>query len=79
MGSFYEKAKKIIKENQDLLAVFEEYDKTGKFRKRTYKKRADFTIDEDILNRFRSYCKKNNINMSAKIESLIMDDLKKGM
>ena len=77
MPSFYEKAKKVIKENQDMLNVFEEFDKTGKMRKRTYKVRVNFTIDEDLFNEFRSYCKKNNINMSGSIEKYIKEELKK--
>ena len=76
MQSFLDKAKKVIKENQDLLTVFEEFDRTGKFRKRVYKKKVDFTIDEDVFNEFRNYCKKNNISMSGKVESLIRGELK---
>lgn len=76
MQSFYDKAKKVIKENQDMLNVFEEFDRTGKMRKRTYKVRANFTIDEDLFNQFRSYCKKNDINMSGRIEKYIKRELK---
>jgi len=74
--SFYDKAKKVIKENQDLLNVFEEFDRTGKMKKRTYKVRVNFTIDEDLFNQFRSYCKKNNINMSGRIERYIKEGIK---
>ncbi len=76
MQSILEKARKIINENQDLLTVFEELDRTGKFRKRNYKVRATFTIDENLFNDFRQYCKKNNINMSSRIERFIKDELK---
>lgn len=76
MQSFLEKAKEIIAKNQDVIAVFEELDRTGKFKKRTYKTRISFTIDEDLLNEFRNYCKKNGINMSGKIESFIRNELK---
>ena len=75
MPSFYDKAKKVIKENQDMLTVFEEFDRTGKFRKRTYKTRPSFTIDEDLFNRYRNYCKKNGMSMSARIESFIKKEL----
>jgi len=74
--SILEKARKIIDENQDLLTVFEELDRTGRFKKRTYKEKADFTIDADVLNKFRNYCKQNNINMSSKVESWIRGELK---
>ncbi len=74
--SFFDKAKKAIDENPEMFAALEELDRTGKFKKRTYKKKVDFTIDEDVFNMFRAYCKKNNINMSAKVESLIKEVLK---
>ena len=37
MQSFLEKAKEVIAKNQDVITVFEELDRTGKFRKRSYK------------------------------------------
>ena len=76
MQSFLEKAKEVIAKNHDVIAVFEELDRTGKFKKRTYKTRISFTIDEDLLTKFRNYCKKNGINMSGKIESYIKNELK---
>ena len=76
MQSFLEKAKEVIAKNQDVLAVFEELDRTGKFRKRTYKIKASFTLDEELFNKFRAYCKQNGINMSGRIESYIRGELK---
>jgi hypothetical protein len=75
MGTIYDKAKKVIKENKDMFDRLEELDRTGKLRKISYKKRVNFTIDENLFNRFRSHCKKNCINMSAKVESLIRKEL----
>ena len=75
MQSFLEKAKEVIAKNQDVLAVFEELDRTGKFRKRTYKAKVNFTIDEDLFNKFRAYCKQNGINMSGRMESYIRKEL----
>ena len=78
MSLFLEKAKEVIAKNQDLLNVFEEYDRTGKLRKSSYKVRVNFTVDEDLFNSFRSYCKRNGINMSARIESYMKRGLEKG-
>ena len=75
MESFLEKAKKVIAKNQDVITLFEELDRTGKFRKRTYKTRVSFTIDEELFNKFRNYCRKNGINMSGKIENYIREEL----
>ena len=76
MQAFLEKAKEVIAKNQDVIAVFEELDRTGKFKKRIYKTRVSFTLDEELFNKFRNYCKQNGINMSGKIESYIRKELK---
>tara|TARA_B100000315_G_scaffold255692_1_gene299716 strand:- start:3401 stop:3640 length:240 start_codon:yes stop_codon:yes gene_type:complete len=77
MSSTYKKFKEIIAKNQDLLNVFEEYDRTGKLRKINYRTRVNFTVDENMFNAFRSYCKKNGLNMSAKIEHYMEEELGK--
>ena len=77
MSSTYKKLKKIIEKNQDILNVFEEYDRTGKLRKINYKARVNFTVDEALFNNFRSYCKRNALNMSAKIEFFMKKELEK--
>lgn len=77
MQSFYEKAKEVIAKNQDVLTVFEELDRTGKFRKRIYKVKVSFTLDEELFNKFRNYCKQNGINMSGRMESYIKKELSK--
>lgn len=74
--SFLDKAKEVIARNQDVLNALEELDRTGKLRKLNYKTRVSFTIDEEIFNKFRSYCKQNGINMSGRIENYIRRELK---
>jgi len=77
MQSFLDKAKEVIAKNQDVITVFEELDRTGKFRKRTYKVRASFTLDEELFNKFRNYCKEKGMNMSGRIENYLREELKK--
>jgi post-segregation antitoxin (ccd killing protein) len=77
MPSFLDRAREVIAKNQDMLIVFEELDRTGKFRKRVYKTKASFTIDEELFNKFRNYCKRNGINMSGRIENYIREELNK--
>ena len=74
--SFYEEAKKVVKANKEWFSVFEELDRTGTFRKPVYKRRVNFTMSEDVFNRFRSYCKKNRTSMSGKLEEFIRTFLK---
>lgn len=76
MPSFLDKAKEVIAKNQDVITVFEELDRTGKLRKRAYKTRVAFTLDEELFNKFRAYCKENGINMSGRIESYLRKELK---
>lgn len=71
MEQFVEKAKKIVHENKGLFETLEEFDRTGKLRKASYKERYNFTLDEDLMLKFRSYCRKNNMKMSAVIEKLM--------
>jgi post-segregation antitoxin (ccd killing protein) len=40
------------------------------------KSRYNFTIDKKLFDKFREYCRKNCINMSAKMESYIARELK---
>ena len=66
-----ERIRKVVNENQALFIALEDLDRTGKLKKIDYKKRYNFTIDQDVMNRFRNYCSKNGIVMSNKIEELI--------
>jgi len=76
MPSFLEKAKEVIAKNQDILNALEELDRTGKLRKINYKTKVSFTIDEELFNKFRNYCKQNGINMSGRIEYYMRQELK---
>lgn len=72
MESFLSRAQRIIKENQHILALFEEYDRTHVFkRKATYKQRCNFTLDADLVNTFRHYCDARHQKMSTVLEALI--------
>ena len=72
---FLERAREVIAKNQDMIAALEELDRTGKLKKLSYKTKVSFTIDEELFNKFRNYCKKSGINMSGKIESYIREEL----
>ena len=74
-GNFIEKAKEIIKRNPEYFEALVEYEKTGRLPKFKYKKRVNFTIDSDLLKRFRLYCQGHSMKMSTKIEQLIKDEV----
>ena len=71
------KIKNLVKDNEPYLTLLEELDRTGKLRKANYKGRYNFTIDENLMIRFRKYCEKSNRSMSGIVESLIKDFIKR--
>ena len=76
-SKFLQTFRKVFREHPEMFTALEEYDKTGKLPKIKYKTRANFTIDADLLRRFRTYCKKEGYNMSKLIEKHLQEELKK--
>ncbi len=68
-------AKRIIKEQPEAFEALLEFERTGKLPKIGYKTRANFTIDESLLRRFREYCKQKGMKMSAMLERYIKEEL----
>ena len=54
-----------------------DFEKTHRIKKINYKERANFTIDSNLLNEFREYCRKKGMKMSAKIEQFIEEEINK--
>ncbi len=69
-------AKKAVMLYPEVFEALEEYDRTHRLKKINYKKRANFTIDSNLLSRFRKYCQKHSMKMSTKIEQFIEKELK---
>ena len=67
----------VIARYPEVFDALEEYDRTHRLKKVNYKERANFTIDSNLLRRFRDYCQKNGMKMSAKIEQFIKQGLEK--
>jgi len=61
----------------EIFDALEEYDRTHRLKKINFKERANFTLDANLLATFREYCRKNGMKMSAKIENLIKEEIKK--
>ncbi|MBI2668317.1 hypothetical protein HYX14_00585 [Candidatus Woesearchaeota archaeon] len=76
-SEFVQRARKIIRENPEMFSALEEYDRTRKLPKLSYKIRANFTLDAEILRQFRSYCKNRGMNMSRVLENHIREELKR--
>lgn len=74
-NKFLDRAKQFIKENPRMFSALEEYDRTRKLPRLTYRKRINLTIDQDILKKFKKYCEENNYNMSRLIEKHIKEEL----
>lgn len=67
----------VIAKYPELFDALEEYDRTHRLKKINYKERANFTIDSNLLIRFRKYCQKQGMKMSSKIEQFIIKELEK--
>lgn len=77
MPSFAKYALRGIKKYPEIFSALEEFERTKKIRKFSYRKRIDITINEQILNEFRKYCQKNGLNMSRVIENYMKKELEK--
>ena len=75
-NNFLERARQFIKENPRMFSALEEYDKTRKLPKLVYRERINLTINQDMLKKFKEYCRKNSYNMSRLIEKHIKEELK---
>ena len=73
--SFMKKVDLVIAKYPEMFDALEQYDKTHRLKKIHYKERANFTIDSNLLKRFRKHCQKNGMKMSAKIEQYMRDEL----
>tara|TARA_Y100000034_G_scaffold24312_2_gene28324 strand:+ start:1611 stop:1841 length:231 start_codon:yes stop_codon:yes gene_type:complete len=76
VSSFIKRARKLINENQDLFIALEDLDYTGRLSKVKYKNRYNFTLDQDLMNKLRNFCKKQHIKMSNFVEDAIRKELK---
>jgi len=72
---FLQEARKIIRQHPGVFDALMEYEKTRKLPKTIYRERINLTIDENILKKFKEYCRGKNINMSKLIESHIKEEL----
>lgn len=68
-SEFLKTFRKIHAEYPEVFDALEEYDKTRRLRKISYKERANFTIDARTLREFRAYCQNNGFNMSKLLEN----------
>ena len=69
-------AERIVKEHPEYFDALLVFEKTGKLPKFNYKKRVNFTIDNNKFREFRKYCERHNFKMSAVIEKCIEEKIK---
>ena len=75
MRSFKEFALQEIRKHPEIASALDEFERTKKIRKFTYRKRLDITIDENILKQFKAYCSQHGLNMSRVIESHLKEEI----
>jgi len=66
---------KVFVKYSDVLKSLEEYEKTGRAKKIGGKKRYNFTLDADMMKKFRIYCHKKSMKMSTAVEGMIKKEV----
>ncbi len=79
MPSFKEYAIRGIKKYPEIFSALEEFERTKRLPKFSYRKRLDITIDEHLLKRFKQHCRENGLNMSRVIEKHLKEELKESL
>lgn len=74
-NSIREYALKAIREHPQVFEALAEYDRTRKLPKTTYRERINFTIDANVLRKFRKYAKEKGLDMSRVIEKHIKEEI----
>ena len=77
MPSFAEYAFEGIRKHPEIFAALEEFERTKKLPKFTYRKRIDITINEHTLREFKKHCQEKGLNMSRIIEKYMNEELQK--
>ncbi len=75
-NDFVQRAKRIIRENPEMFSALEEYDRTRRLPKLKYKIRANFTVDADVLRKFRRYCQERGMAMSKVVEMKMKEEMR---
>ena len=74
-SKFLETARRVVRENPEVFDALLEYERTKKLPKLTYHTRANFTIESNLLRKFRAYCTERGMNMSKVLEKHIKEEL----
>ena len=77
MLSFAEYAIRGIQKYPEIFSALEEFERTKKIPKFTYRKRIDITINEHIEREFRKQCEQQGSTMSRKIEEYMKQEIEK--
>ena len=71
---FHQVARRIAREKRSLFDSLLEFERTKKIRTKT---RLNFTIDKSLALRFKQLCRRKGYNMSAQIERIMRDLIRK--
>ena len=74
-SKFVETGRRIIRENPEVFEALLEYERTGRLPKTTYRQRINLTVDNNLIRKFKKYCKENSLNMSRVVEKHIKEEL----
>ncbi len=77
MPSFREFMFRGIQKHPEIFSALEEFERTKRIPKFSYRKRLDVTIDEHVLKKFKRYCQERGLNMSRVIEKHLKAELQR--
>ena len=66
---------RLLKEQPEIFEALMEFERTKRIPKFTYKRRFNFTLDPLLMGKFKTYCEKKGIKMSARLEQHIREDI----
>lgn len=74
-SEFLKRALKIIHEHPEVFEALEEYDRTRKWRKISYRERINLTIDSFLLRKFKRHAEEKGLNMSRVVERYMKKEM----
>lgn len=77
MPSFKDYGLRGIKRYPEIFSALEEFERTKRIPKFSYRKRIDITIDEHLLKRFKEHCREHGLSMSRLIEKQLKEALQR--
>lgn len=68
---------RLLKEQPEIFEALLEAERTKRVPKFTYKRRYNFTLDPELMRKFKASCDRQSVKMSTRIEQLMRREIEK--